>query len=122
MIAWWHWPRKTKWWAKEKKARQEKLLETLIAENETRIKEKWRKVFEKIENAHIEWLWTLADQVFSIAKWSQKNTFELINILKHFRLEKGQATSFDLTKDLTKEKGAKEFLEEMENEKMENEK
>lgn len=113
-LPWWHWARKCKGWHKEKKARQERILESLMAENEIRIKEKWRKVFEKIEDAHIEWLWALADQVFAIAKWNQKNTFELINILKHFRLEKGQAT--DLTKDLTEKKWAKEFLEEMEKE------
>lgn len=133
----WNAQQKTKWWADEKKKIQDDLKIEALKNFKSNMKQKWDEVFDKLEQAHVKWLDDLACMILEQWEvWEKKKAFnirdketwemvdqkividqiikpylwhfDIINILKHVKLEKGEPT--DIVNDGVK---AKQWLDEM---------
>jgi len=133
----WNALEKSKWWWVEKKKIQEDLKLEALKNFKSNMQKKWDEVFNKLEQAHVKWLedltsmildqwldweirkafnirdketWELIEQKVVVDKIIKPYLwhFDIINILKHVKLEKWEPT--EIVNDWLQ---AKRWLEEM---------
>lgn len=112
---------KTKWWADEKKKIQEEMKQKALEDFKLNIKKRWEHVFDILDQAHVKGLTDLANMILDqwqqrkrkiVRNYRDPETKEItsseifeidditpflhqadmINILKHIKLEKGEPT------------------------------
>lgn len=71
--AWW-------WWEEKKKIKQE-LKEKALEEFKSKLKDKWTKVFDKLEQAHVTGLEHLADMI--LGQWELERRKRTVSSVKH---------------------------------------
>lgn len=132
---------KSKWWWDEKKKIQEELQREAMKTFKSNMKKKWDDVFDKLEQAHVKWLDNLAEMILDQWEvWEKRKAynirdketwelidqrietdqiikpilwhFDIINILKHVKLEKWEPT--EIVNDWLQ---AKRWLEDMKEQK-----
>lgn len=136
---------KVKWWRDEKKKIQEEAKQKALEDFKKNLKKRWDHVFDMLDQAHVTWLTDLANMIMDQWKlrkrkivrtyrdpetkeitWSE--TFdidditptlwqaELINILKHIKLEKWEPTDIMDTQGKSK---ARAWLDDLKKQKAE---
>lgn len=120
----WVMRKNTKWWTNEKKQIQEEMKSKAIEDFKTNLKNQWDNTLNKIEIAIIKWLNDICDMVLLQGEVTERNIIitvaldndpnngveqrvvkrktinpylwplELINIIKHIRLEKMEPIEF----------------------------
>lgn len=112
---------KTKWWADEKKKIQEEMKQKALEDFKLNLKKRWEHVFDVLDQAHVKGLTDLANMILDqwqqrkrkiVRNYRDPETKEItsseifeidditpflhqadmINILKHIKLEKGEPT------------------------------
>lgn len=133
----WNTLKQTTWWADEKKKIREEIKQKALEDFKTNLSKEWQDTFLKLEQAHLRWLndlvemllkqWEIDRKIVEMRirdedTWEIKeiknvedviyrprlNQWEVINILKHIKLEKWEPT--DIVENWSK---AKAWLLEM---------
>jgi len=134
----WEHAMKIKWWWEEKKQIGEELRRKALEDFKTNIRKQWEGVYDKLEQAHVKGLESLTEMILEQGKIVKRKTlkeikdkegwstyteiveidhmkpylqqFDIISILKHIKLEKGEPTDIVETGDKSKSRA---WLDEM---------
>lgn len=126
----WKHAEKIKWWWEEKKQIGEELRRKALEDFKTNIRKQWECVYDKLEQAHVKGLESLTEMILEQGKIVKRKTlkeikgkdggdayteivevdhmkpylqqFDIISILKHIKLEKGEPTDIVETGDKSK--------------------